>query len=567
MNTASIYMSLALLLSVLYFPSVISAQDAPRRHAEPSLASLEASQKLVNEIYRAELLQANTSEQKVAMARKLLQMAIETRNDPSGQYVLLMQSSDLAVQECEASLALICIDHLDRYFEIDLLKRKASVLTRTSRSTSQPNRHRLLAGQFATLLDACLAAERFDIALPLAEIAVASARECKDKIILSRATARKSEITELAKSFEAIKESLADLDKRPLDPAVNLIVGRYHCFLRADWKRGVPMLALGSDLTLKELAILELAERPNYIRLGDGWWELGAKEAASTRLKMRQHAAEFYRLAAPSLTGLSKSKVEARLKELMPTGRVPGERISNSIGMQLAFIPEGEFIMGASWEDEVHPSDKPQHLVRLTQPFYFGIHEVTQEQYQRVMDANPSRFKGKQNPVEKVTWLEAIDFCRRLSALPEERKHNRTYRLPTEAEWEYACRAGTTTRYYFGDSRSQLADHAWYGSNAQKTTHPVGQKSPNAWGLFDMQGNVWEWCADWFEPQYYDKSVLENPLGPNRPTEARVMRGNCFLDADAICYSSRRGYSPPKTVSDCQGFRVVCEVATQANDR
>jgi formylglycine-generating enzyme required for sulfatase activity len=416
-----------------------------------------------------------------------------------------------------------------------------------------------MTGHFSNLLAACCDADRLDIAVPLAEIAQASARECKDKVILNRVTERKTEITEWSKASETIQDPLVVLEERPLDPAANLAIGKYHCFFRSDWKRGVPMLALGSDAALKELAALELAERPDLIRVGDGWWELGAKEVVSTRVKMQHHAAEFYRLALSSLTGLTKSKVESRLRELMPSGRVPGERMTNSIGIQLAFIPEGEFVMGAASDAEfAQPVDRPQHLVRITRPFSIGIHEITQEQYQRVMNANPSKFKGKQNPVERVTWSEAVEFCRRLSALPEERKQNRTYRLPTEAEWEYACRAGSSTRFNFGVSRPQLSDHAWHENNSEKIPHPVGQKTPNAWGLHDMHGNVWEWCTDWYEPQYYDKAVFEDPAGPSRAMEAKVMRGNCFLDDDAICYSARRAFSPPLTQSGCQGFRVVC---------
>jgi formylglycine-generating enzyme required for sulfatase activity len=129
-----------------------------------------------------------------------------------------------------------------------------------------------------------------------------------------------------------------------------------------------------------------------------------------------------------------------------------------------------------------------------------GVHEVTQAQYEQVMGVNPSQFKGANNPVETVRWEDAVGFCRNLSELPAEKAAGRVYRLPTEAEWEYACRAGTTTNYSFGYNDSDLGLYAWYAVNSGGRTHPVGGKKPNSWGLYDMHGNVWEWCQDRFAP-------------------------------------------------------------------
>ena len=181
---------------------------------------------------------------------------------------------------------------------------------------------------------------------------------------------------------------------------------------------------------------------------------------------------------------------------------------AESIGMEFKLIPAGTFIMGdASGEDDETP-----HEVTLTNPFKMGVHEVTQAQYEQVMGVNPSEFKGadypvQDYPVETVTWDDAVEFCRRLSELPAEKAAGNVYRLPTEAEWEYACRAGTTTMYSFGDDEdeqaeilskvgwlelddeSDLRDYAWYLKYSGRGTHPVGGKKPNAWGLYDMHGN------------------------------------------------------------------------------
>ena len=168
---------------------------------------------------------------------------------------------------------------------------------------------------------------------------------------------------------------------------------------------------------------------------------------------------------------------------------------TNSIGMELKLIPPGEFTIGSLnfIDPDVDPQDEARHLVRITKPLYLSVHEVTQEQYERVMGNNPSFNKAANKPVEQVSWDDAVEFCRKLSV-----REGAEYRLPTEAEWEYACRAGTTTAYSFGDDASRLGDYAWYIENSGRTTQPVGEKLPNAWGLYDMHGNVREWCQDWY---------------------------------------------------------------------
>ncbi|MEI6541087.1 MAG: SUMF1/EgtB/PvdO family nonheme iron enzyme, partial [Planctomycetota bacterium] len=215
---------------------------------------------------------------------------------------------------------------------------------------------------------------------------------------------------------------------------------------------------------------------------------------------------------------------------------------TNSIGMKLVVIPPGEFMM-ASPESE--PGTQPKetlHKVTLTQPFQIGTYEVTQTQYEEVMGATPSEFKGANNPVEMVSWDDAVAFCVKLSALPAERAAGRLYRLPSAAEWEYACRAGTTTAYSFGDDASQLVDYAWLKDNSDGTVHPVGQMKPNQFGLYDMHGNVWERCSDGYRPDRLSTSAAIDPTGPDGSHAFHVLCGGAWNNDAVSCRSSSRGY-------------------------
>ncbi len=236
--------------------------------------------------------------------------------------------------------------------------------------------------------------------------------------------------------------------------------------------------------------------------------------------------------------------------------------VTNSIGMKLVLIPAGESLMGSPNSDRDADDDEhPQHRVKIAKPFYLGATEVTQEQYQRVMGENPSYFKSdSQRPVEEVSWKDAVEFCRRLSE-----KEGKTYRLPMEAEWEYACRAGSMTKWCFGDSESQLRDFAWYYNNSERTTQPVGQKQPNAWGLYDMHGNVWEWCLDRYDDDYYGQSASTDPTGPSSGS-LRVLRGGSWLDFARHCRSAFRYFSSPGNGFDYLGFRV-CLVPPEQGSR
>ncbi len=235
----------------------------------------------------------------------------------------------------------------------------------------------------------------------------------------------------------------------------------------------------------------------------------------------------------------------------------------NSIGIKLAFIPAGEFLMGSpDGDSDARNHEKPQHTVRITKPIYLGVTEVTQEQYEQVMGTNPSHFKGAQLPVEKVSWEDAVEYCRKLSELPAEQSTGRVYRLPTDAEWEYACRAGSRTKWSFGDTESSLGEYAWYGDTSDNKTHPVGTKKTNAWGLYDMHGNVWEWSSDWWL-RYYTTTAVSDPTGPATGSY-RVIRGGSWISSAGRCRSAIRSGSTPDYRFSHLGFRLAFSSVDQS---
>ncbi len=226
--------------------------------------------------------------------------------------------------------------------------------------------------------------------------------------------------------------------------------------------------------------------------------------------------------------------------------------LGRGVKMDFVLISSGSFMMGDKRGDD---AEKPVHGVTVSKPFYMGKFEVTQEQWQAVMGGNPSRFKAAKNPVDRVSWVACQAFIKKLN---EKFAHNNvTFALPTEAEWEYACRAGSTSRYCFGDSEAELAEYGWFEGNAAGKTHPVGQKRPNAWGLYDMHGNVWEWCADWYDGGYYKRSPAVDPRGPTAVT-SRVLRGGSWSDPAPYCRSAYRYCLPPWFCVHCYGVRLLC---------
>jgi formylglycine-generating enzyme required for sulfatase activity len=230
--------------------------------------------------------------------------------------------------------------------------------------------------------------------------------------------------------------------------------------------------------------------------------------------------------------------------------------LGEGVTMEFVLIRPGSFLMGSSRNSY---DETPVHKVAITKPYYIGKYEITQEQWEKVMGSNPSLFKGIKLPVENVSWEDCQLF---LAAL--RKKIGRRFALPSEAQWEYACRAGTTTTYSFGDDEARLDEYAWFASNSDLKTHPVGQKKPNPWGLYDIHGNVFEWCADWYSESYPDGDAT-NPVGVVTG-DRRTIRGGAWLYVADNLRSSDRGFSPADYRVNEYGLRCVMLVDGDEQD-
>ncbi|PIE91485.1 MAG: hypothetical protein CR997_00845 [Acidobacteria bacterium] len=294
------------------------------------------------------------------------------------------------------------------------------------------------------------------------------------------------------------------------------------------------------------------AERDSHV------YELARKEG--TEEVLREYIANYKLHQAEAKELLSELKREPKAGD-KKSFAIPG----TSITLDMRWIPRGRFLMGSPESEKDRYDNELQHWVTLSKGFWMLETQVTQEMWETLMGWNPSRFvgstlpgkpprgafKGARRPVEEVSWDQAKEFIEKLNS-----KGIGTYRLPTEAEWEYACRAGSTSAYCYGDSKSRLKDYAWYDDNSGGETHEVGGKQSNDWGLYDMHGNVWEWCEDWYGEAYYKESPECDPRGP-ASGKYHVFRGGSYWSNARDCRSAARSRLPEDILCRHLGFRVL----------
>ncbi len=279
-----------------------------------------------------------------------------------------------------------------------------------------------------------------------------------------------------------------------------------------------------------------------------------SEKAISESCQSEDELIELTQMAVRKLLGesLEVSTAEGE-KPASAVGALPREFKYLVTGMEFVFIKGGCFERGDTFGDG-DSDEKPVHEV-CVDDFYLGKYEITQRQWEKVMGGNPSTFTGRDNPVDRVGWNDVQQFIERLNS-----QSNRKYRLPTEAEWEYAAKSGGKREKYSGTSQEgELWDYVWYYGNSGASTHPVGQRKPNGLGLYDMSGNVWEWCADWYDAHYYQNSPKYNPRGPGNG-ELRVLRGGSWFRGPSFVRTACRLWSDPASRSINVGFRLSSPV-------
>lgn len=436
--------------------------------------------------------------------------------------------------------------------------------------------------------------------------AVTDSRQLFEQVVATRKFVR--EERKLATQYLKSKKLLHE---EPEDAAAATVVGRHLCFVKQAWIEGLRMLAHGHDTTLRTVAVDELAildgdvlDPSAALAVAGRWWELATDPEAVPAAhadRVRRHAAAIYLRIRPELQdpvdialattrvaeadtnagaggdGTMHAEVAAGgavnphdrvspLGEPWATPRWPGDLVTNSLGMRFVLVPAGSFTMGSPSSEAGRGPDEDQVQVTITRPFLVGQTEVTQEQWRALMGTEPWRDRpnvqvSDTHPATYISWEAAREFCKQLTA--RERDAGRipdtvSYTLPTEAQWEYACRAGSSDCYSFGDNENLLPDHAWSdgfgGQRLLRSARPVGQKAANRFGLFDMHGNAWEWCLDGYAKQVPGSA---DPLVQAAAAD-RVVRGGSWNWGPWECRSANRQAMPQDKADFFDGgLRVV----------
>ena len=591
--------------------------------------------KLVTAIFKERYGNAKSNPQKRVLAREIFGVGLETHDDVAGMYELLRIALEMAIDVGDIRLAEQVVDSISQRFEVDQLQAKLSAFEAIEGKLIGRDAKEHLYFASLKLVDRFESADAYDEATKACKIAAGCANSLRNPRLSEGAKSRSEQLDQTQREFRAVEKFVTRQALDAADVQANLEVGKYLCFWKGQWDRGLTMLAASSDPVLRHAAAADIQTIANEGALdaGEKWWAAADGLAGHESEQARARAVMFYQHAHQSLDGLNRMKIEHRIDSVdidaiaymkkrvfapyLGAGKVTEAKSGfvNSIGMKLIRIPAGQFEMGSLPGSSGTPpgrgspviapiDEQPRHTVTISRPFYMGISEVTVGQFaafvretgqitESARDGrggegwdqatktlvqrpdfhwnSPGFPQTATHPVVLVSWNDASEFCQWLSG-----KENRTYRLPTEAEWEYACRAGTQTRYQHADiphdlerfanvldsgSARALAGQRFStsGDDAFSFTAPVGSFLPNRFGLFDMHGNAWEWCHDFFDPAYYASSPAVDPKGPSGGSQ-RTLRGGAFLNGAEACRSANRQAQFASVRTAAIGFRVVVEV-------
>lgn len=558
----------------------------------PPAAAVASSKTEIAEIFGSDYMAAKRAKapEKLsllsAVATEVIKLT-EKENNAATCYALFEIAIDMAKESCHENQALEYVQWFELKFKIDGIGKRVEVLGSLRRELPLAIRDKdrvqaaanLLRGASKVVFRQAIDEERWRAAIEICGIyrgfCLLSGEKAKAvalKRILTSVTKKENEATRFARY-------LKEADAGSSDPDKMLAIGAYLCFIKQQWGKGLTYISDGSDSNLSEIAASDLAAtESDYMSLGDRWWDVALDEDyRDYRLAIFSRAKYYYLLSLGKSTGLDKNKIEKRIKDA--NKEIWGDGfffdslnnfISPTTGMKLVQVRNGSFVMGEfkavidGFGKRAHlfMPEGPRHPITISKSFYMGQYEVSQSQWIKVMGTKPWAddglvLKGAYHPASYVTWNEAQEFCERLSILDQRR-----YRLPTEAEWEFACRAGSETKWHSGEDVKSVYYYDWVQENAWKIGircgQRIGTKLPNAFGFYDLHGNLDEWCQDSHEPDFYSRSPEVDPINlaesANKSRRSGSFEGNAWNSRSA----SRR-FGPPDEKNSRVGLRIVME--------
>lgn len=552
--------------------------SASSKQKIPSINELNEARELVKHLYGEKFTLAESQTQKTFLANELLKVALQTNGEPSAEYVLLNESLRLATEGGKLKIAFQAAERLSERFEkIDHFKLQTKIVSAMSSDSYSISTAKEIANISVERAESAMIENQFQHVDTFIEIGKITAKRVRDSSTQRILGELENDTKELKKQFTNYQGSMERLKNNPDDESANLVVGRYLALRERNWEQAEQNFRIAMQDDLQDLVAREFAASTDIaerLELADDWWKFSLSESGASKWQAQAVAITHYRKVVSELTGFTEKRVSGRLKQF-PEQRVrrlirqassdsSGKTfnaqltaLTNSVGMELVPIPAGEFMMGSQRNESLAKGNEfPQHRVEISKAFLMGAFEVSNKEYFSVLGQSVPRRSSWQVPVSGLSWQDAVLFCKMLSGLPEEKKAGRVYRLPTEAEWEYACRASSNDQFFWGNSfglRDEYVQTAWPALLR-------GVKKPNTWGLYDMQGGLTEWCNDWYSPTYYQSSPKVDPKGPITGS-TRVHRGVPGRRPDvATNRSAFRANCPPNQRNPTLGIRVVCEV-------
>jgi formylglycine-generating enzyme required for sulfatase activity len=511
---------LAILIGLVALATASRARCDDRLHA-PKAADEKGATEKVRGIFSQEIAAATDPKRQVALAKSFAEHAEATAEVPA-KWALMRQAELLAIEAGDAPLLVELIEQRAKIFRVDALGEKAELLqTLTAQAAplkSGNNAAKLaiatsVVDELTKIVESALAAEKFDVAADAARLAISTARRVRDGSLSKQSQALVKDVTLLRKQSQAAARAIEKLKSNPDDPSANEQVGRYRVSL-GDWLGGAIHLSKSSDESIAAAAKIDMTnptDAASQVKAADGW--LAASQSAEGREKaaLLRRALYWYGAASSALAGLEKIRVDKQFEEATAALAAIDSQSAGADGSGMLTIPlaRGVTMQFRLMPAGTLPARAGQAAVAMRKPFYMQVTETTQAQWLAVTGVNPSQHVGDLNrPVEFVNMEDIAKF---IEALNRGTGGRFAFRLPTAQEWEYSYRAGTTSDYFFGADASKSGEYAWTKENAGGTTHPVAKLKPNPAGLYDMTGNVWEWC------------------------DGAFIAGGCFVDGGAAC--------------------------------